>query len=257
MLLVRTFLTDIRRIVYQKKTWISLAVTFVIIVLSSGYLVQLGDVDVLTLCCTGMTESANFLMITAVLPMFVYSAAIAEDQKNNCMRYFVSRSGPIRYAISKYLSALLSGMLTFALGMIITALFFSIFFPFYNVSYQSGDGYARLIESGHTVAYFVLFILHYMLSAACFSVTCFCVASYFEESFIAYTLPIMIYFFLQRFGTGWNVPYWIRPGGLIQSIYDLGSISKTFWLRAAVMIGYCIILGLLSIRGIVYKVRNN
>lgn len=257
MLLVRTFLTDIRRIVYQKKTWISLAVTFVIIVLSSGYLVQLGAVDVLTLCCTGMTESANFLMITAVLPMFVYSAAIAEDQKNHCMRYFVSRSGPIRYAISKYLSALLSGMLTCALGMIITALFFSIFFPFYNVSYQSGDGYARLIESGHTVAYFVLFILHYMLSAACFSVTCFCVASYFEESFIAYTLPIMIYFFLQRFGTGWNVPYWIRPGGLIQSIYDLGSISKTFWLRAAVMIGYCIILGLLSIRGIVYKVRNN
>lgn len=163
----------------------------------------------------------------------------------------------MRYAISKYLSALMSGMLTFALGMIITALFFSIFFPFYNVSYQSGDGYARLIESGHTVAYFVLFILHYMLSAACFSVTCFCVASYFEESFIAYTLPIMIYFFLQRFGTGWNVPYWIRPGGLIQSIYDLGSISKTFWLRAAVMIGYCIILGLLSIRGIVYKVRNN
>lgn len=257
MLLVRTFLTDIRRIVYQKKTWISLAVTFVIIVLSSGYLVQLGAVDVLTLCCTGMTESANFLMITAVLPMFVYSAAIAEDQKNHCMRYFVSRSGLMRYAISKYLSALMSGMLTFALGMIMAALFFSIFFPFYNGSYQSGDGYARLIESGHTVAYFVLFILHYMLSAACFSVTCFCVASYFEESFIAYTLPIMIYFFLQRFGTGWNVPYWIRPGGLIQSIYDLGSISKTFWLRAAVMIGYCIILGLLSIRGIVYKVRNN
>lgn len=257
MLLVRTFLTDVRRIVYQKKTWVSLAVTFVIIVLSSGYLVQLGDVDVLTLCCTGMTESANFLMITAVLPMFVYSAAIAEDQKNHCMRYFVSRSGLIRYAISKYLSALLSGMLTFALGMLLTALFFSILFPFYNGSYQNGNGYAILIELGHPISYFILFILHYMLSAACFSVTCFCIASYFEESFIAYTFPIMIYFFLQRAGTGWNIPQWMRPGGLIQSIYDLGSISKTFWLRAAVMTGYCIILGLLSIRVIVHKARNN
>lgn len=106
MLFLRTFRTDIRRILSQKKTWICLFLLIALIFFTSSYLIQIGQVDVLTLCCTGMRESASFLMSTAVLPIFVYSASLAEDRKNNSLLYFASRSGLTRYALSKYLAAL-------------------------------------------------------------------------------------------------------------------------------------------------------
>lgn len=248
MLFLRTFWMDIRRILSQKKTWMSLLFAVAVIVFTSSHLIGLGSVDVLTLCCTGMQESASFLMITAVLPIFVYSACVAEDRKNNSLLYFASRSGVIRYAISKYLAALLSSMLLFAAAMLITALIFSCFFPFCTEAYQNGNGYFYLIEAGKPVSYFAMFLLHYMLSAACFSATCFLAASCFQESFVAYTLPVMVYFFLQRIGSNWQIPYWLRPGGLIQSIYDLDSILP----RALVILAYCLLCGILS----VYRIRR-
>ena len=257
MLFLRTFGADIRRILYQKKTWISITLIVLILAGAAQNLIRLiGDIDVLTICSTGLVESASFVMTTAVLPIFVYSAAAAEDRKNNSVRYFASRSGIRAYAISKFLSALVSAMLTFAIGMVMTVLIFSIWFPLYNGSYNAGDGYFPLVESGKMISYFIVFLLHYMLSAACFSATWFLAACCFEETFVAYTLPIMIFFFLQRAALSWNIPYWAKPGGLIQSMYDLGSVAKTFWYRALILAVYCLVLGLVGVKVIERKIRN-
>ena len=255
--LIRTFQMDLKRCILQKRFWFCVVLVFATILLTSGYLFEFGEVDVLMLCCLGMAESSCFLVITGVLPAFAYAGSYSSDHRQKAVRYYSSRSGIWQYAISKYVIALLAGMLVFGLGIVLTALVFSAMVPFYAERYGAGDGYFILVENGHPVGYFVLFVLHYMLSAACFAGTAFFVSVLVPEPFTAYTLPMIVFFLLKRFGEGGISALWLRPGALMEGIYNLGSPAATFGKRAGILLLYCVILGVSSAAGIVRRVRRS
>lgn len=138
------------------------------------------------LCCTAL-NCTSFL----------------NDFNSNYYRSCVLRSGKLNYTLSKYLSCVITGGLTLALGLIIFILILRVGLPliaedssYLEMYVRSSDSIftGELLKSGHYIGFFAVYALLAFLFGALWSAVGICLSAFITDKYVASFSPYIIWY---------------------------------------------------------------
>lgn len=146
----------------------------------------------------GYFTSISILCCTAI-----NCTAFLNDYHSNYYRNCILRSGKLNYTLSKYLSCVVTGGLTLALGLVIFILILRIRFPLVaeNSSYleqyiRSSDLMftGKILESGHYIVFFAVQTLLAFLFGALWSAVGICISAFITDKYVSSFSPYIIWY---------------------------------------------------------------
>lgn len=249
--MIRLLKMDFYRVFTSRRFWLSVLGTGAILLFSVSHIFVYYDQQYIDLCfmfAFSTSEAVNFVILMGVLPMIPYGAAYAMDRQSRAVPYYQIRSGFLPYIVSKYIVAVISGMLVFGLGMFFFLLALSLFYPLDSGCLMTGDGYSQLLENGHAFLYLFCGTLHYMFSAGILTAMGFAFSLLVPDVFTVLAFPMVLYFVLARMTENIpGLPTKLEFGALIQLIWYSESPAETMFLKAAPSMGFFALLLLIVI----------
>lgn len=175
----------------------ALAMTFVEVISAGMILTNLafGVTEILDNFFAG-TGSAYLLIM--LFPLFPYALAYARGEQERSSQFWIVRTGPVRYLISKFWAACLSAILVLALSFVLfSLLLLTMGHPLCNpLAYQMEEpmrGYLRFLQEGNVAAYLILYTLDRGMSAAMMAACAVCLSCCYPNPYFAAAAPICVY----------------------------------------------------------------
>ena len=215
-----------------------IVILLVMLISCSGFINATSDVTYLL--GHALTGSGSTLFILCIAPILPYGMSYASDVEDKALTFWIIRTGTTRYAISKFITAVIAGFMAVGVSIAVFSLILSMFFPMFN-QISSGDSYAVLLKSNEPVVYILAIAVHYALSAALFAGAAMTVSTFISNKFSVVAAPLVIYFVLLRLTDLADLPYFLKAGFLVQNIYSRVSPLAAFLYK---LIPVIIILGI-------------
>lgn len=146
----------------------------------------------------GYFTSVSILCCTAI-----NCTSFLNDYHSNYFRHCVMRSGKLSYTLSKYLSCVITGGLTLALGLIIFILILRVGLPliaeessYLELYVRSSDGIftGELLKGGHYIGFFAVYALLAFLFGALWSAVGICLSAFITDKYVASFSPYIIWY---------------------------------------------------------------
>ena len=214
-----------------------------LMVIGGNYLVY-GGFDVIGVFSYSDAQSGSYIINMGVLPLVPFCASLAYDRKQGNISYYVIRSGERHYLFSKFLASLTSAGAVYLLGTAAFIGVISCFLPVYT-NYGTGNGYEPFLTAGHPYIYLLVILINYWFTVLWFAAVGFVVSVFVKEPMAVYVFPMVIMLVLERFTEIVNVPGWLRPVGLLQGLYNLGTPLVCFAWKAIpvlLMVAICYLI---------------
>lgn len=184
------------------------------------------------LCCTAL-NCTSFL----------------NDYHSNYYRSCVLRSGKLNYTLSKYLSCVIAGGITLALGLVIFILILRIKFPLIaeNSSYlemyiRSSDSIftGKLLKDGNYIEFFAVYTLLAFLFGALWSAVGICMSAFIADKYVASFSPYIIWYTSRGVLSGM-----FKTEVIFNGNYNIGGVGKSILFAAAYFGAVIIVLGVI------------
>jgi len=188
------------------------------------------------LCCTAL-NCTSFL----------------KDYQSCYYRSSMLRSGKRNYMISKFLSCVTAGGLTLALGLIIFVLFLRLRFPliadnsgYLELYVHNADRVftGELLEGGHYIGFFAMYVFLAFLFGAVWSAVGICVSAFITDRYVASFSPYVIQFVLDFILTGK-----FRTDTIFRGDYNVGSAA------GSVLFAMGYLGAMIAVLGIIFCVK--
>ena len=245
---LRLISIDFKRVFTSFRFWCTILIIWLIMSISvynSGGLA----LDIIALCDLANTGSGTFLMTICILPTIPYSASYASDYNTKATRQWSIRCGIVQYSASKFIVAVISGMLTYLMSMIMFSVIASFKLPLFD-SIVTGDTYVQLLTDGKPLQYLCCYMVHYALSAALMAGCAFFVTTLIPNAFMATAVPVVIYFLYLRICNFVAMPEAFNAVNLIQLICPADTPAQTMLAKLVPVSSILSVLCFLSILSI-------
>ena len=252
--LLRLISIDFKRVFTSFRFWCAILIIWLIMSISvynSGGLA----LDIIALCDLANTGSGTFLMTLCILPTIPYSASYASDYNAKATRQWSIRCGITQYAASKFIVAVISGMLTYLMSMIMFSVIASFKLPLFD-SIATDESYVQLLVDRKPMLYLCCYIVHYALSAALMTGFAFFVTTLIPNAFMATAIPVVVYFLYLRICNFVAVPAAFNAVYIIQSICPADTPAQTMLAKFIPVLSILIVLCFLSILSIRRRLMN-
>lgn len=243
--LLRLIAIDCKRVFTSYRFWCTILIIWLIMSISV-YNNNGAALDVIALCDLANTGSGTFLLTLCILPTIPYSTSYASDYNTKATRQWSIRCGIAQYAASKFIVAVISGMLTYFMGMIVFSVIASFKLPLFD-SIVTGDTYVQLLSDGKPLQYLCCYLIHYALSAALMAGCAFFVTTLIPNAFMATAVPVVFYFLYLRICNFVAIPEAFNAVKLIQSICPADTPAQTMLAKVVPVSSILIVLCFLSI----------
>ena len=184
------------------------------------------------LCCTAL-NCTSFL----------------NDYHSDYYRNCVLRSGKLNYTLSKYLSCVITGGLTLALGLVLFILILRIKFPLIaeNSSYlelyiRSSDSIftGNFLRDGHYVEFFAVYTLLAFLFGALWSAVGICMSAFITDKYVATFSPYIIWYTSRGV-----LSEMFKTEVIFNGNYNIGGVGGSILFAAAYFGAVIIVLGVI------------
>lgn len=203
---LRTFFSDIKRRLFSPSFWIMTFIAAASYLLSSvdelKYSWNNNSADVLYFW--DMAQNIGyFTSISILCCTAINCTTFLNDYHSNFYRHCVMRSGKLNYTLSKYLSCVVTGGLTLALGVVIFVLILRVKFPLIaeNSSYlelyvRSSDRIftGELLARGQYIGFFAVYTLLAFLFGTLWSSVGICMSAFILDKYVASFSPYIIWY---------------------------------------------------------------
>lgn len=201
------------------------------------------------------------VMTICLIPSIPYALSYVVDVRNRMVLYEGARSGLTEYGISKFASAVLSGMLAYILASaVIIAIYALGGMPLWTYDAQNGYAYQALlgdtVQNSHPVAALSLTVLHHALTAGMFAGLAFGVSTIVPNIYVAMITPILLDSLYLRIYPFLHLPEWLGEIALVQDVYDMGSVAATFFTKFGCTFAILATVGAVSLRMIRRRFMN-
>ena len=215
-----------------------------------------------SMCDMMLTGTTVFTIVTIVLPAIPYAHAYLSDYRSNAVRYWSARGGVTSYGASKFIAAVLSGMLTYIVSMATVILIKSASVPLWSGDVSSTIGYMPLllnedIEQSRPMMYIVLTVLHHSLTAGMFASAAFCAVTIIPNMYVGIMTPVLLDFAYMRLSSIMHVPEHLNEIAMVQDVYNMGSISMTILNKLAFTLCALLLFGGLAIFMIRWRLKHD
>ncbi len=246
----KAFLTDLRRRIFSPGFVIMTIIAALSYILSSvdelRYAWNYSGADVLYFWNIaqniGYFTSVSILCCTAI-----NCTAFLNDYRSNFYRSCVLRSGKLSYTLSKYLSCVVTGGLTLALGLVLFILIMRIKFPFIAEESSYLESYIRssntmftgkILEGGHYFGFFAVQTLLAFLFGALWSSVGICLSAFITDKYVASFSPYIIWYASRSILSGI-----FKTEAIFNGNYNIGGIGGSILWAIAYFGAVIIILG--------------
>ena len=146
----------------------------------------------------GYFTSISILCCTAI-----NCTTFLNDYHSNFYRHCVMRSGKLNYTLSKYLSCVVTGGITLALGLVVFVLILRVKFPLIAENSSYLELYVRssasiftgeLLARGHYIGFFAAYTLLAFLFGALWSSVGICMSAFILDKYVASFSPYIIWY---------------------------------------------------------------
>ena len=243
---------DMKRAVCSKIFLLTTLAMVFVEYLSAGSLPMIrafGVTEILDNLFAGTASSSLLLM---VFPLFPYALAYAGDEQEKSVTYWLARTKPGTYMLSKYLAACLSAILVLAASFavfscILLAMGHPLCNPLAYAREQSHIGYLQLLQDGDVAGYLVLYTLDRGMSAAMMAGCAVWLSSVYPNPYFTAMGPICIYYLVLRAFPSIG-PSYLLPTTWMSSVYSAPSGGwASFLCKAGVTFLVCGVYGILSV----------
>lgn len=259
MKLLHLLYTDFKRAVFSKN-FLYPCLIITILVISSAYGFIDRDVSILSLLKRGIRGSGTEIVITNVLALFPFSMSYASEQKENSSFFYIIRSGPEIYLISKLIISAISAFLVVLVGISLSVpflMFFAPNLPFVNFQINGPQEFFEfLMADGHLIIGLLAFLIHYSLSGSVMAICAVWFSTYIPNAFATLAAPMAIYFSLLRIRILGNLPGVLNPVYWVNAPYDTGNIFSTIMLKLAITLIIGFVLGILALFHLKRRIVN-
>ena len=245
---LRLISIDFKRVFTSFRFWCTILIIWLIMSISIYNNDGLAT-DIIGLYDLANSGSGTFLMTICILPTIPYSASYASDYNAKATRQWSIRCGITQYAASKFIVAVISGMLTYLMSMIMFSVIASFKLPLFD-SIVTGDTYVQLLTDGKPLQYLCCYMVHYALSAALMAGCAFFVTTLIPNAFVATAVPVVVYFLYLRICNFVAIPEAFSAVKLIQSICPADTPAQTMLAKLVPVLSILIVLCFLSILSI-------
>lgn len=137
----------------------------------------------------------------AALSICVLSASsgYCVDIESNMTNEILLRSSYKKYAAASVISCAVTAFLCMILGEIILVVFYRQFGP---VAVEGYTADYPLLQKGHYWLYIMAVLVQRGLRGAFFAMASFMISAFVKNKFVAASIPILMFYFLQHFGYG-------------------------------------------------------
>lgn len=195
----------------------------------------------------GYFTSLSILCCTAI-----NCTAFLNDYHSNYYRSCVLRSGKLNYTLSKYLSCVVTGGLTLALGLVIFILILRIKFPFIAEESSYLELYIRgsdkhftgeLLKRGLYVGFFAVQALLAFLFGSLWSAVGICMSAFITDKYVASFSPYIIWYTSRSILSGI-----FKTERIFNGNYNIGGIGGSILWATAYFGAVIIVLGIIFCR---------
>lgn len=146
----------------------------------------------------GYFTSVSILCCTAI-----NCTSFLNDYRSNYYRHCVMRSGKLNYTLSRYLSCIVTGGLTLALGLVLFLLILRVRFPLIAENSSNLELYVRssekiftgkLLKEGHFIGFFAVYALLAFLFGTLWSSVGVCMSAFITDKYVASFYPYIIWY---------------------------------------------------------------
>lgn len=207
---------------------------------------------------TAAQGGSSFLLVTnCVLPLFPFACQLMKQIQDKAHYSYLLRVSPVQYVITNYLVCILSGGLILFLGQILFVSILCIFVPLNGLTDITGTAYDIFLGQGKPIAFLLYYVLHVSFSGVLFAAIGFTVSAFVNSKFVAYSLPVVIYYFLLQVTSFIpEIPAFLRPNCLVELIYPLSTPAATLLLKSATVLGFCFALGAVAMIKNLRRMKN-
>lgn len=184
-----------------------------------------------------------------VLSVCTLSAACCYciDTESGILHEILVRSSCRTYTAAAMISCALTAFLCMVLGDAVMTAFYSGLLPVHREEAEAYQYSWPLLKDGHYAGYIAVVILQRGLRGAFFALAAFMLSGFVKNKFVIVSVPVLIFYFLQRFGYGYLGAAFDRVN--VQMVYYF-FLLKTETLSVLYALGYTIAAGILF--GIVF-----
>lgn len=249
---LKAFLTDLKRRIFSP------CFAIMTVVAALGYLISSIDemryawdysgADVLYFWDIaqniGYFTSISILCCTAL-----NCTSFLNDYHSNYYRSCVLRSGKLNYTLSKYLSCVITGGLTLALGLVMFILVLRVRFPLIAADSSYLELYVRssdsiftgeLLRDGHYIGFFAIHTLLAFLFGTLWSAVGICMSAFITDRYVASFSPYIIWYTSRGVLSGI-----FKTEAVFNGNYNIGGVGESILYAAAYFGMVIIVLGVI------------
>lgn len=214
----RLFCMDLKRALCQKKFWITCVGIFLMIVLSSYWMMSNGSITIVELFDMLLSCNAGSALVLWLFPLIPFSLSYASDAKSNALDYIEVRVGhPYRVVSVRFFVSCTCAFLCIVIAFSAFLVFLKlngnplVDWEIYEMNPQQTEGFYEILVHGqHAAGFLIMKTIDQALIAVMMSASAFFVSVWTRDTFISFTAPVCIYFtVLRSYGF---LPYAFRAG---------------------------------------------
>lgn len=162
--------------------------------------------------------------LVPMLSVAVYTISYYKESSTGMDAFIIGRLGSRRkYAVSKLVTASLSGGVISVLGFLLFIVAANQFQPLYINEYDmeaSGFPYFKALSTGNGVDYFIIILYLVFLNTVLWNTIALLCSAYFKNVYVTIASPLLLSYFLNRIYTYLQTP---------------GELRMDFWLSARIV----------------------
>lgn len=212
--------------------------------------------DAIYLLYISQTGTSFGLITNCVLPLFPFACALLKEVQHNTCFFWIGRTGCRSYVITKYVVNMIAGCLVLLLGQFFIVLLLCTVVPLSNTQDLTATAYDIYLSAERPMLFLAYYCSHTALTGTLYASMSFAIASFVDNTFVAYSLPVVLYFFLIQISSVVPFPVELQPQVLTEIIYSLDTPEATFLVKAATTGILCGILCVVSVVQNERRIRN-
>ena len=158
-------------------------------------------------------------MFIPIIVAFPFMVSFCAERNNGLMRFTISRTGKLRYYLSKFFASFLSGGLAVLLGLAIFGTVIYILFPSFS-SYEIDPEQMKYMYPDSEAVRFLRTLAQGFLYGAFSTLPAFFLSSFCKNPYIITCLPFMLVYVWQTVITKLQSKMWENPMGFDQDYYE-------------------------------------
>lgn len=250
-------MVDLRRAFLSKGFLIGSIITFTALYLASLTEIGHGSEALYSFMYAFGYNNSDILIRLAAT--FAYSSSFCFDLNTRMSNFIVIRTSTGKYAISKYISASLSGGISVCLGVFLFLIFLNTNVPIkiINTGEYLLPAFKQLLIANNIKLYFLCVFLVIFMNGAFWSCLGMSISSFLPNKYIAYTSPFITAFVFIELVVSLKLPPWLNIVSIGICHFDFGGVYKTLLITVGVFITLIAICSFIFIINVKRRIAND